>query len=62
MTIDISKNKKKQQKQTNKQRQELIITRLLGPGRGRILKSKVLVAGVQIEERERKIDQEKNKG
>ena len=63
MAIDISKNNlKKQQKQTNKQRQEPIITRLLGPGRGRILKSQVLVPGVQIEERERKIDQEKNEG
>ena len=42
MAIDINKNnKKKQQKQTNKQRQEPIITRLLGPGRGRILKSQV---------------------
>ena len=60
MTIDISKNKKKkQEKRTNKQRQEPIITRLLGPGRGRMLKSQVLVPGVQIEERERKIDEEK---
>ena len=48
MTIDISKNKiKKNSKQTS---------------RGRILKSQALVPGVQIEERERKIDEEKKRG
>ena len=62
MTIDISKNKKNKNKnkQTSRGRSlSLLGSWVLGPGRGRILKSQVLVPGVQIEERERKIDEEK---
>ena len=62
MTIDISKNKKNKNKnkQTSRGRSlSLLGSWVLGSGRSRILKSQVLVPGVQIEERERKIDEEK---